>query len=107
VSNDNNLLLRPLDQPLPCFLGTFLDRIWFDAPFASLYVPPWLDMGEIDVVFGELAGQMGGSRASVAGQVGGFLQFWEGNDREVLALDVILEAEEGGVQRPSYGRRDD
>lgn len=107
MSNDDNLLLCPLGQPFPCFLGTVFDGIWLSAPFAGLDVPPLLDMGEIDVVAGELIGQLGRSRASVAGQVGGFLQFRKGNDRELLRLDIVVEAEQSGVQRPSYGRGND
>ena len=107
MSNNDNLLLWPPGQPFPCFLGTVFDGIWLSAPFAGLDVPPLLDMGKIDVVFGELVGQLGGSRSSVAGEVGGFLQFREGNDREVLRLDIVVEAEQSGVQRPSYGRGND
>lgn len=107
VSNDDNLLLWPLGQPLASFLGSFLDGLCVGAPFACLFVPSWLEEGEIDRVFGELVGQLGGGRASVTGEVGGFLQFWQGNNREALRPDVVLEAVQGGVERPSYGRRDD
>jgi hypothetical protein len=46
-------------------------------------------------------------RSSVAREGGRLLELREGNNSQSFRLDVVVEAEEGGVERPSYRRRDD
>jgi len=97
VSNDDNFLLWPLNQPLASFLGSLRDCLFFRGPFALLDVPPGQDKGEIDRVAAEHVGQFSRFRASVAGEATGLLQFWESDDLESSVLDVVLEAEQCGV----------
>jgi hypothetical protein len=108
VSNNDNLIFWPLVQPLASFLSSPCNRLVIDSPFrGSLVVPAWLDKGEIDGFAGKLVVELDRMRASVAREGGRLLELREGNDSQSFRLDVVVEAEEGGVERPSYGRRDD
>jgi hypothetical protein len=107
VSNNDNLLFWPLEQPLAGFLGSFLDRLVIESPFGKLLVGPvWLNERKVDWFASKLVSQLQRLRSGVARKVGSLLQLGKGDDLKPFRLDVILEAEQGGVDRPSYGRRD-
>lgn len=91
VSNDDNVLLRPRHEPLPRILRPALDRIRVGRELPLLRIPAMVHEVQIHRLAMKLLLQLFWTRARITGQIAGLLQLGQGNDLEVLVLDIMVE----------------